>query len=110
MGKAAAEKAASEKAASEIAAAEEAAAEKAAADKAAAEISAKDLSVDIYIDRSLDIKTTVILRSGATIKDVCNAVAREDPTGATKPEDVRLAAPGSDAPLETTMQLSERLR
>jgi len=120
--KAAAEKEAADKAAAaktaaeqEAAAAKEAA-EKAAAEKAAAEAvvsepaaAAKDLTINVWIDRDLDFKSTVVVKSGSTIGDVKEALAAGDPTGQTLVKDISLAEPWDCAGIPDSTVLTDRL-
>jgi len=58
---------------------------------------AEELAVTVYFDRELDLKTIKVLRRGATVAELKEELAREDPTGQANPADFVLAPSSADA-------------
>lgn len=88
---------------------EEAVAAQQAADSAGAAAAAvpegEDVEVVIFIDRSLDLKTSVTVKTGSTIWTIKEHLAADDPTGKTQPQDFGLKS-GDGAELGDGVQIT----
>mmetsp|Transcript_108858 Transcript_108858/g.289515 ORF Transcript_108858/g.289515 Transcript_108858/m.289515 type:complete len:306 (-) Transcript_108858:20-937(-) len=72
---------------------------------------AAELAVTVYFDRELDLKSVKVLRRGATVRELKEELAREDPTGQASPEDFVLvpAQEGTDAQATRALRDDEPL-
>mmetsp|Transcript_8605 Transcript_8605/g.19187 ORF Transcript_8605/g.19187 Transcript_8605/m.19187 type:complete len:990 (+) Transcript_8605:165-3134(+) len=53
-----------------------------------------EFTLVVFIDRSLDLSSTVEIKSNMTIQEIKERIAADDPTGGTKPEDFGLQLTG----------------
>merc|ERR1712032_423349 len=67
----------------------------------------RDLEVVVHIDRALGLQTSMTLRPGATVRAVKEQLAREDPTGNTKPDNFSLSRPGAGVASDDSERLTE---
>merc|ERR1712032_1685118 len=62
--------------------------------------------VIVYIDRVLDFKVTVNVTNGMTVYDIKELLAKDDPTGMLRPEDIKILEPFSKNELDSTTLIS----
>lgn len=69
-----------------------------------------DVEVTVYIDRSMDLSSTMTFRSGTPCRAIKEQLAEADPTGMTSPDSFGLRLPGFDELLDDSMPIISFLR
>jgi len=63
----------------------------------------EEWTIAIYIDRSMDLKSTVTLQRGTTVLHLKQKIANDDPTGMTQPDQFSLKSPTAGILADTSV-------